>query len=258
MKPIHIFHRKSPDRIGLIDEVRGFAILCMVVYHAFYDLIVLFGVDIPFFYSPLMNGIRDAFAGLFIFISGAACRFSHSNLRRGVICFGFGMVLTVVTAIFMPDELIVFGILHMLGVAMILFPLCKPILDRLPLWLSAALLMLLAVFTWNLSHGTVGIPGLWNLSVPDGPYRLGWLFWLGFPGDLFSSADYFPLLPWLFIFLLGSLFGKLLVEKKLPGFFYRTHCRPLAFVGRNTLVIYVLHQPVVYLLIWLIAQLCGK
>ena len=98
------------SRVHLIDEVRGFAIICMVFYHAMYDLVVIFGVDFPVFTSPVMQDIlQPLFAGLFIFISGTAGHYSRSNLKRGAICFALGMALTLVTAVFMPAELIAFA-----------------------------------------------------------------------------------------------------------------------------------------------------
>ena len=70
--------KDTAKRVGMIDEIRGIAILLMVVYHTFFDLVVLFGLDLPIFFSPAMNVIRDLFAGLFIFISGTACRLRMS------------------------------------------------------------------------------------------------------------------------------------------------------------------------------------
>ena len=121
------------SRVHLIDEVRGFAIICMVFYHAMFDLVVIFGVDFPIFTSSLMQDVlQPLFAGLFIFISGTAGHYSRSNLKRGAVCFGFGLILTAVTALFMPDELILFGILHFLGIAMMLFPPLKKLAAHVP------------------------------------------------------------------------------------------------------------------------------
>lgn len=122
--------KDSPDRVHLIDELRGLAIFLMVVYHTFFDLVILFGVDIPAFYSSFVQALVFFFAGLFIFISGASCQFSRNNLKRGAICFGFGLVMTIGTAVFAPGELILFGILHLLGLCMMLFPLLSPLLKK--------------------------------------------------------------------------------------------------------------------------------
>lgn len=241
------FKKDLSRRIGLIDEIRGFAILCMVVYHAVYDAVYLFSADIPAFESPVMNFIRDVFACGFIVISGASSRFSHSNFKRGAICFGIGMGMTVFTALFMPDQLIAFGILHCLGVCMMLYPLLEKLSDRIPARIGVPVLAFLFLLTCQISSGNLGIDGILSFDLPPEPYLLGWLFPLGFPSPHFYSSDYFPLLPWLFAFLAGGYLGKLLKEGNPPQWVRKTHLRPLAFVGRHTLWIYVLHQPVVYL-----------
>ena len=87
------------SRVGILDELRGFAIICMVVYHAMYDLKYLFGLDIPIFFDGWFDVIRDIFAGLFIFISGTVCRYSSNNIKRGAQCFFIGMIMTFVLSL---------------------------------------------------------------------------------------------------------------------------------------------------------------
>lgn len=234
------------ERIGLIDEVRGFAILCMVVYHAVYDAVALFSFDFPFFFSPVMSWVRDLFAFGFIFISGASSRFSRSNGKRGAVCFGLGLGMSLVTLLIMPEQWIAFGILHCLGICMLLHPLLSRGLDRLPTWLGVGGLILLCLLTWELSYGHLGIEGLLSVELPRALYQTDWLFPLGLPSNDFFSADYFPLFPWLFAFLLGSYFGRWLKTGKVPAWVKGTHLRPLAFIGRHTLWIYLLHQPILY------------
>ena len=65
--------QKKGSRVGILDELRGFAIICMVVYHAMYDLKYIFGLDVPVFFDGWFDVIRDIFAGLFLFISGTVC-----------------------------------------------------------------------------------------------------------------------------------------------------------------------------------------
>lgn len=243
-------------RVHLIDEVRGFAIICMVFYHAMYDLVMIFGVDLPVFTSPLMQNIlQPLFAGLFIFISGAAGHYSRSNVKRGLVCFCFGLVLTAVTAVVLPGELILFGILHFLGIAMMLFPLLKRVADRLPPFVGIALGLLLYFIFSDISYGRIGLSPFFTIRLPGALYSTPYLFWLGLPGRGFSSSDYFPILPWIFVFFAGCSFGRLLKAKRCPRFFYRMHCRPLAFIGRHTMLIYLLHQPVCYGLMLLLMYL---
>ena len=99
------------SRVGILDELRGFAIICMVVYHAMYDLKYLFGLDIPIFFDGWFDVIRDIFAGLFIFISGTVCRYSSNNIKRGAQCFFIGMIMTFVMPFFTSGT-VMFGILH--------------------------------------------------------------------------------------------------------------------------------------------------
>ena len=120
-------------RIFLLDEIRGFSILCMVVYHGVYNLLTFFPISFPFFYSPLVIFLRDLFAGMFILISGVSCRFSRNNPKRGLLCLLFGMVMAAGSLLFVPELPIYFGILHFLGCAILLFALLQKALDHLPI-----------------------------------------------------------------------------------------------------------------------------
>ena len=72
------------------------------------------------------------------------------------------------------------------------------------------------------------------------------LWWLGFRNASFFSSDYFPIIPWIFVYFAGNIVGLWVTEKKLPPKFYSMRVPFLADVGRNTLIIYLLHQPVLY------------
>lgn len=85
-----------------------------------------------------------------------------------------------------------------------------------------------------------------------------WLWMFGWIYEGFVSTDYFPLLPWIFVFLLGTWAGKYIKEGRLPRWFYEAKCPPLAGVGRHSLLIYMLHQPVLYgftmVLLWILGR----
>lgn len=234
------------QRVHLIDEVRGFAIVCMVVYHFFYDLVSIFGVNIPLFYSDFIQGLVPIFVFVFVFISGTASEYSKNNLIRGLKCFLLGMVMTGFTFIFMRDQLIVFGILHMLGISMMLYALIMPLLKKVPPIAISIVAVVLFILTYNVSNGYIGIGELIKIPLPDILYQTEFLFPLGFISSGFYSSDYFSLLPWFFAFVAGSGFGRILKNGKVPQIFYKQHIPPLAFIGRNTLIVYLLHQPVIY------------
>ena len=233
------------NRVHLIDEIRGFAIICMVVYHAFYDIVVIFGVDIPLFYTDFIYALVVLFAGIFIFISGTSCLFSRNNLKRGFVCFMLGMIITTFTILFMKDSLDLFGILHMLGCCMMLFPLVSPLIKKIHPVVGLVVCLLLWGVTYNLSNGYLFM-GDYRIDMPDVWYTTQWLFPLGLPSRSFTSVDYFPLIPWIFCFYAGSFLGVMFKEHRLPASWYKLHIRPLAFVGRHTLLIYILHQPIIF------------
>ncbi|MFZ2539251.1 MAG: heparan-alpha-glucosaminide N-acetyltransferase [Oscillospiraceae bacterium] len=245
------------NRVHLIDEVRGFAIICMVVYHMAYDLVVIFGMNIPLFYTDFTDTLVVLFAGLFIFISGSACLFSRNNLKRGFFCFMLGMAMTIFTFFFMSDSLDIFGILHMLGINMMLFPLLAPFVKKIsPVWGIVGCLVLW-LFTYNLQSGYLGFEGIFTIDMPNVIYKTNFLFPIGLSNAAFFSVDYFPLIPWTFCFFAGSFLGVLLKERRLPEAFYKMHFKPLAFVGRNTLLIYILHQPIIFSILWVIFRVVG-
>lgn len=243
---------RKKDRIFFIDEVRGFAIACMVVYHLFYDLVVIFGVDFPFFYSQTLFYLVDVFVGIFVFISGTSSEFSRNNLKRGIICFSLGLVMTIATLIFMYEKRIIFGILHMLGVCMIIYALVSPLLKKIKPALLIAISAFLFIITYNITQGYISFFGLGEIMLPIGIYNLGFLFPFGFISSDFYSGDYYSLFPWLFCFIGGTAFGRIIKQKNLSPFFYKKHSKPLAFMGRNTLLIYILHQPIIYGVLYLI------
>ena len=124
--------RSGLRRVHFIDELRGFLIIFVVLYHLLYDLTVLFPIGIDWMFSPWMNTLRDIFTGTLIVISGISCLYSRSNIRRGLKTLGCGMILTAATWIAIPDQLIIFGILHFFGCAMLLYGLLARPLARIP------------------------------------------------------------------------------------------------------------------------------
>ena len=120
------------QHVWFLDEARGLSILLMVLHHGAYDAAFLLGCRLDFLFEGWFGVIRNFFAGVFIVISGCVCRFSRSNLRRGIRCLLLAAGLSAVTAFLIPAQRIRFGILHLLGCGMLLFAFLQPLLDRIP------------------------------------------------------------------------------------------------------------------------------
>lgn len=235
----------KPRRVYLMDELRGILIIGVVLYHLLYDLAVLFPVGIPWMFSDWMNQARNVCTGSLIVISGISCHYSRSNLRRGLRTFGWGMALTLVTGLVMPSQFIIFGILHFFGAAMMLYALLSPLLEKIPTLPGLAGSVLLFLLTWTVYSGFIRVPGA-VIYLPDFLYDKPLLFPLGFACTGITSADYYPLMPWGFLFLAGSFFGRYVKEGRLPDLCYRSHLPRLAWLGTHTMAIYLIHQPVIY------------
>lgn len=246
-------------RIHLMDELRGFAVLCMVFYHGFYTLAYLVGLDWGMALLRFFMPAEPFFAGLFILISGISSNLSRSNLKRGIKLLLVAVVVSAATMLVVPDERIVFGVLHFLSVSMILFGLVKPWTDKLAFsWLWVAFCAVLTAFTWNIQRGYLGFQPFPAISLPTALYQTDWLMMFGLHSPGFFSSDYFPLFPWLFIFFAGTFLGKLASAGKFPAFTYPSRVPALSWMGRNALIIYVVHQPVIYGVSMLITLISGS
>ena len=229
---------ERPARIELMDALRGLAVCLMVLHHFLYDLCEFLGAPWWLFTNPVFDVLHYFFAGLFIFLSGISSDFSRSNLKRGAKAMALALGITLVT--YFMDMTIVFGVLHLLGVCMMLYPAYK----KLPTQALAAMGVVLVV-TGYLISGTV--------------VEAKFLFPFGFAYEGFASSDYFPLLPHLGWYMLGTVLGRTVYADKktrLPGTFRESAiARFFCWCGRQSLFIYLLHQPVVYGLLELIAAL---
>lgn len=243
-------------RIYAMDELRGFAVFCMVFYHGFYTLAYLYNIQAGMVLLRFFMPAEPWFAGLFILISGISSDLSHSNLKRGLKLLGVALAVTAVTALAVPDEMITFGILHFLSVCMIGYGLAKPFADRFRFsWIAVAVCVLLYVCTMHIPYGYLGFSPQAGLFLPESLYRTNWLAPFGIFNQDFRSADYFPLFPWAFVFAVGTVLGKLAAQGKFPAFLYPSRIPFFSWLGRHALIIYIAHQPVIYGLCWVVSEL---
>lgn len=233
------------NRVWELDALRGLCVLGMIAVHLLFDLSFLYGL-LDLSNAPLFYFLVDWGGIPFFLISGICATFSSRSCKRGALVFSCGMLCTAVTVgMFLlgfagEGFIIYFGVLHCLGICMLLWPAFR----KLP----AAALALLGI--------AIIAAGLFI----EAYVRTGhlWLLPLGaVPGD-FVTSDFFPLLPNLGYFLLGGVLGKILYRRKqtlLPGI--SPQILPLRFLqlcGRHSLLIYLLHQPVLAGFVYLLTQ----
>lgn len=232
-------------RIYMLDELRGIAIIAMIIYHTIYSMAFIFSLD--FSYNLLLHAYKfqPFIPILFITLCGISCSFSKNNLKRGAIVFATAIAITIATAIFMPSATIIFGILHFLGISLILYSLTQKVIDKIPANIGIVIFLILFIIVYNIPKGYIGFKPFLYFELPTQLYSFYPLSILGFPTPNFASGDYFPLMPNIFLLLFGIYIGKLIKEKGVPSFMYKKLCPPLDFLGRHSLVIYVIHQPII-------------
>ncbi len=224
-----------------IDTVRGIAIVMMVLFHILFDL-SYFGIPLVDVHSGFWRWFALSTASTFVFLVGLSLSISYARnstkldrnalmtkyFRRGAGIFLLGMVITLATWLMIGEGMIIFGILHLIGLSIMLAPFF--------LRLGCANLMV--------GIGVVLIGT--GLSAFEGPL---WLAWMGLHPSWFYSLDYEPLFPWFGLVLIGIAVGSMLYPGGKRLFDIPEIRVPpvgvLAAMGRHSLVIYVLHQPVI-------------
>jgi uncharacterized membrane protein len=249
-------------RFWEIDLLRGCAIILMLGFHWTVDQYLFRGVQPRL--SPFVLSIwQMVTAGLFLLLAGVSLTFHRghpeqqrrstggnfqrnrntgrgSHWRRGIIILSWGLLITVITRLFLPKDYIVFGILHLIGTAVFI---SQPLLN---------------LKTWNLALGMI-IIGL-GIYFRQQRVTFPWLLWAGFIPEGFVSVDYFPIFPWYGVILIGIFIGKSLYGEQGRNFSLGEppRCQAvqwLCLLGRNSLLIYLVHQPVLLLLLLLLSMI---
>ena len=225
-------------RIEVLDLWRSLAIFLMVVFHFWYDLFLFGYVPFESLLGPVAGTLADASAGSFIMVSGASAHFSKSNKKRGFRLFLIAAALTVVTTL--ANLPIKFGILHFLSVCMMLYGVIGARKIFLSKVTPLACVALFAIFRYITDEALVS---------------LKFLYPLGFRHPEFESMDYYPMLPWIFLFIIGIWIGDFIKRHREEPIFCKKFPPALTFLGRHSLAVYALHQPILLALVYLLTRL---
>lgn len=232
------------ERLHVLDALRGLTLISMILYHGMFDLVELYGVPVSWFWDTPGYVWQQSICWTFILLSGFCWQLGNFPLKRGLTVFGCGAVITAVTYLFLPSERILFGILTFTGAAMlVMFPLTG-VLKKVPagvgLFISGALFFL----TRNVNRGCFGFESVLLGNVPQSLYQGYFMTFLGFPMPGFFSSDYFSFIPWFFLYLCGYFLYDILISRESIRSFLGRRAGMLEWLGRHSLLIYMLHQPV--------------
>jgi uncharacterized membrane protein len=232
------------ERYLRLDALRGLAVLWMVVFHFSYDLSHFRFTQQNFYTDPFWTTQRTVIVSLFLFCAGLGQAVAQAQgqswsrfwKRWAQVALCAGLVSVGSWLVFGP-RFISFGVLH--GVAVMLLLVRLLVHGRPGLVQGKALWVLFAVGAL-----CIFLPWYWQHPVFDSR----WTYWLGFATAKPATEDYVPVLPWLGVLLWGFIAGAWVLQNRgawlqgtLPAVF-----EPFAALGRYSLSVYMLHQPILF------------
>jgi len=276
-------------RYQLLDTLRGFSLVSMILFHACWDLVYLFGYDWPWYKGTLGYLWQQSICWMFILISGfcmglkqerralpfadkrgtaeenSSLQFAGkqgvaeekrtlwSDCKRGLVVLAAGILITIATLLFSPQTKIVFGVLFFLGVSMILTAMLRPAFQKIPPFIGMLWVGVLFFVLRNINDGNLGFEGIVLCPLPNFLYEQGLLAtFFGFQDKNFFSTDYFSLIPWYFLFLTGYFLCRCFLEKNSSAAlpeFFKKGILVFEIIGQHSLPVYLLHQPVILFLL---------
>ena len=235
--------KKGEDRFWEIDFLRGFAIILMVFFHIIYDL-NFFSITNFRIYSGIILYIARLSASIFVVLAGISLSISYSKsknwlktndiilkfIKRGLKILFLGVIISVITWFYIPRGFVVFGILHFIGTSIILSLIF--IRYRVINIIFGLFFIIVGFYLKSLTFD-------FNILIP-----------LGFIPNNFWTIDYFPLFPWFGIFLIGISIGNIIYpdfkrKYEIKDLSKKLLVKSFCFLGRNSLLIYFLHQPII-------------
>lgn len=236
-------------RYRFLDILRGINFISMFFYHLCWDLVYLYGKSWEWYQRWPGYMWQQSICWGFILISGFCWPLGRKKWKRGLIVFGAGVLVMAVTAVITPQQRVIFGILTFLGSCMLLLQPFERQMEKMPAFWGMGGSFLLFLLLRDVNQGFLGFEGVKIVGLPKELYGNTATAFLGFPGEEFWSTDYFSLIPWLFLFLTGYYLGRVVREKQGMPNKREPKNNPLEWIGRHSLLLYLIHQPIIYFLL---------
>ena len=276
------------SRNYIIDAYRGITIISMVLYHACFDYFISFGRNTDWLKSQATFLWQQSICISFIIVSGMVWPLGKKRaIKRSIILLIMGFIITIVTMIITPETAIHYGILTFIGLAtLFMIPIDRMINQNtsssnsllksddntkigknIPVpaesfvdsnssniknAVGIIICLILFMITKHFPNGYIGTRRHAFINLPMSMYKYVALIPFGFPTPDFVSGDYFPLIPWIFMYILGYFLGRVLFTNDRFNRIGEIRIPILSFLGTKSLLIYALHQPVCYGIMWLL------
>ena len=231
-------------RIALLDNIRGANMISMILFHIINGLVYYCNINIPLISTSFLDTWGLIIRTTFIFLSGLCINLSRKNYKNGIRVLFCGFIITLTTNIIIPEYSITFGILSFMGSAIILSTLLYPIINKIPAKIGLVINIILFILFFNFQYQYIGL-----FKLPDELYQFKMLYPIGLMSADFHSEDYFPIIPWIFLFLSGFFFGKfkdIAAYKNSENKLISTNIKIFSFIGRHSLMVYMFHAPIIY------------
>jgi len=238
--------KKEKKRYFMLDIIRGITLLSMITYHGMWDMVYIVGKRVEWYQSDLGYLWQQSICWVFILLSGFCWSLGKQKWRRGIVVSLAGVLITVVTMIAMPENQVVFGVLTFLGACMLLFISLDRVLSKIHPGVGIVGSFFLFGVCRNINMGQLGFENWKLVNLPPELYRNLFTAFLGMPTAEFVSTDYFSLFPWIFLFMAGYFIYHEMNQKQLLSHLECKEIPGIAWIGKHSLEIYLLHQPVIY------------
>lgn len=260
----HIKAKNTTDKVNdslnkryvFLDGLRGLTLLSMILYHMVWDLVYLFGLDWKWYRSGAAYLWQQSICWVFIFLSGFCWSLGKRKWKRGVTVFIGGLLITAVTLFVMPEDRVIFGVLTCIGSCTLLMIPFEKLFKKCNPYAGIAGSMALFVLVRNVNIGYLGFEAWKPVKLPDSLYRNWFTAYWGFPDAAFYSTDYFSVFPWIFLYIAGYFLYRILDGSRVFSWMEKRRLAPVEWLGRHSLEIYMVHQPVLYLVlnIWFLLK----